>query len=608
METTKDLGKSRKTPDPVQTLLVKANNVLEVLHGQLNAEALPGFGRDMLLRDADTIVATTVAHRCLKKFQIPDPSIAQRLHRECEQRWLDFEEKLRGFSFDGVPSSSKSVLYRASALLHTWLGEFKPDPRKAEFTPGETLETLRGSVSIYQKLAHRACWTVTHDAADDFARLIYNTRWLKKAAQVHFAPLTKAQYAQLHGVFKGSKHVGFAIFRQRLMSEVFTLVYGGRFSSVEKNNGARRPIIIEPLGNMLLQRSCSGPMRTVLSSIGNDLETGQALHRERIKDPRIATVDFSDASDSNLLVLIKKLFPGSVVRYLCRYRSPFTFIRDVYHENVKLSSMGCGFTFEVMTLLLLAIARVLDPRATVYGDDVIISNDAAPKFIEVMSDIAWKVNTTKTFVDSPFRESCGSFWLDGHGYITCFDIKFMSNINDVIVTANKLLIIARGNPSRIGALFRKAYEALLLLVPLKHKGPPVTGNEPDIGHVQAEGWRRMHMQCPESRDTWARFKPAIDYLCSSLDLDPSQCCIVAVPKFVNRLASKHKRVVPAGDVCRLAHFFYSGGPVKDTIRGEGEWRTALYITAGYMRVRVNDVRGLMARDALLLASVLPYAA
>lgn len=576
MATIKDRGRPE-----MANLVTDANLVLEALYEQLNASVVHSFGSSMLLHNADSIVATTLAHRVLKKFQKPDPTVAKRLHDECVTNWLSYDEGLAAFSMDDVSNGSKSILYRASALLREWLASFKPDMSRTDFTPGETLTSLQGKVSMYQKLRNRSAWTCTHDAFDDFARLVYNTRWLKRSAKVHMRKLSRAQQRRIYGVFKASKHVGYAVFKHRLEHEVVTLVHGGRFSSVEKNNTTRRPIIVAPLGNMLLQRTVAHPLRDILRRVGNDLETGQDLHSKRISDSSVATVDFSGASDSNATEAIVKMFPANLTRYLLRYRDPYVLIGEgkarAYYPPKKLSSMGCGFTFEVMTMLLLAIARVLDPQATVYGDDVVIKNDAAAAFTKVMGELMWNVNETKTFINSPFRESCGAFYLDGYGYITCFDIRYLESVNDVIVTANKLYLISRDNPRIDVSLYRQAYEALLLLVPALLVGPVQHTTNPDLGFVMCENSRRKHMRSAESRALWKRLAPNALELAKRLQWDEGEVVLCTIPRFINKKASKTLRRVDC--IFRTAWYLKSGGVVNDDIRNEGSWRYSVYLVS-----------------------------
>jgi hypothetical protein len=86
--------------------------------------------------------------------------------------------------------------------------------------------------------------------------------------------------------------------------------------------------------------------------------------------------------------------------------------------------MGSACTFPVETILFLGIAlsallfvRGLKPtqknfialagEVRVFGDDVIIPEDAGTTFIELLEHFAFKVNQNKTHATGYFRESCG---------------------------------------------------------------------------------------------------------------------------------------------------------------------------------------------------------
>nr|QIS88004.1 MAG: RNA-dependent RNA polymerase [Cope virus] len=178
-----------------------------------------------------------------------------------------------------------------------------------------------------------------------------------------------------------------------------------------------------------------------------DLFSDQFLHGMRISDPRQSTVDESNASDSVHLKACELVLPGNVYSRVNKTRSPFILLkcpvsdRQTYYPSIKVSSMGNGFTFEILSLLNLAVARLHDADASTFGDDVIINNKYADAFVQDIQALGFIINTKKSFINSPLRESCGAFFLDGFGYITCFDIKYCHNMHDVIITMGKILRI-----------------------------------------------------------------------------------------------------------------------------------------------------------------------
>lgn len=570
METLRESRGRNSAPSRLQA----ANSILEALHGCINTEALPDFGSGMLHHSNDVVFATTVGHRVLKKFQRPSRGHKQALRQACFDQWVAYEEELSKFDFYSIPSEGRQHLYKARALIHEWCSSFRRNTDVVEFTPGETFVSAKGRVSVYQKLVNKDAWCVTHDACDDFIRLCYNNASLKRCAKAHWPKLGAKEYALLHAKFRNEPHVGYAVFRFMMEQHVITLVHGSRASSVPKNNSEDRFINVEPLGNMILQRQVALPLREILRSVGNDLEIGQEKHRLMIANPRKSTVDFSKASDSVLLELVKFLFPGSVSKLLCRYRSPMVLVGDCYYVPNKLSSMGCGFTFEVMSMILLATARVLDSDASVYGDDVIIETSHAERFVETTGHIYFRVNQKKTFVGTRFRESCGAFYLDDYGYIKCFDLHWLECDNDILIAVNKLYLIMREARIELKPHYREAYEALLRLVPALQIGYMHQPEQPDLGFAMSDGARRKHMRSQEVTSLRRRNQTIINLISEAYQVNASDILLCAKPKFVSHLATKTLSHLP-DQRAKYASYLYGGRRSPDVIRNSGKWVTSL---------------------------------
>ena len=568
------------------------NTIMENLYGCIDSEINRSFGSSMLCRERHAIPVITTAYRILKKFERPSPGKKNSLEKECFRQWIEHEESLATFSFADIPNAQKSVLYRAREILHSWFADFKPSKTLIEFTPGETFFSMKGKVSVYQKLSNRECWTVTHDAVDDFVRLCYNNLMLKRCAKALMPRLTPKQRTDLWKAHKSANHVGYACFSFMMKNFVITVVHGSRASTVDKNNTERRFINVEPLGNMLLQRQVAGSIRNILKREGNDLEMGQLIHRARIALRQISTIDFSKASDSVILDAVVHLFPNAITKYLVRYRSPMCLVGTDYYVPHKLSSMGCGFTFEVMSAMLCAIGRVFDPTCTVYGDDVIINTAHAEAYIAATDAIGFKTNMKKTFVNSPFRESCGAFYHDAYGYITCYDFHWNESINDVIITTNKLyLMLQSSTAGLLPACFGEAYEALLRITPTLYRAYTHYLSEPDSGFVQDINARRKHMQSAESRSVRRRNQCVLDWLANRFQVSQTDFLLVKKPKFVSKLATPNNAVLktPAA----YAACLHAGRRFQDVIRNSGYWDVSLQIVHPEFSMSVKDAKNQM---------------
>lgn len=127
-----------------------------------------------------------------------------------------------------------------------------------------------------------------------------------------------------------------------------------------------------------------------------------------------ATLDLNEASDRVSVALVRLLFPAHVSDVLCSCRSLSTMLPngDVVPLR-KYAPMGSALCFPVLALtvwsLLTAVAPDKDTRERilVYGDDVIVPTQFAPKAIEVLELFGLKVNRDKSCTSGLFRESCG---------------------------------------------------------------------------------------------------------------------------------------------------------------------------------------------------------
>jgi hypothetical protein len=98
-----------------------------------------------------------------------------------------------------------------------------------------------------------------------------------------------------------------------------------------------------------------------------------------------------------------------------KFRSPEGLVDgETWTRWEKYSTMGNGFTFELETLLFLALALHVcgclgleTKNVSVFGDDVIIPKKAYPLFKELSTLIGFTVNSKKSHADDRFRESCG---------------------------------------------------------------------------------------------------------------------------------------------------------------------------------------------------------
>lgn len=206
-----------------------------------------------------------------------------------------------------------------------------------------------------------------------------------------------------------------------------SFIPGNRFTTVPKDCSKDRGIAVEPSINLFFQLGYGSVLKDRLARAGLDLLKAQDIHRQVAREASIrghfATLDLSNASDTISSSLVKLLLPARWFDTLNMLRSPRTLIDGKWVKLEKFSSMGNGFTFELETLLFLAIATAASRQngdlvtigedVYVFGDDIIVPTGAVTNVIAALRFFGFSLNETKSFVDGPFRESCGGDFFEG---------------------------------------------------------------------------------------------------------------------------------------------------------------------------------------------------
>lgn len=208
------------------------------------------------------------------------------------------------------------------------------------------------------------------------------------------------------------------IFRHSVVHTVLDkepqVVRANRFFSVVKDSVKRRGCCVEASGAVLLQRGAALAMRLRYEKYFKvDMKTApieihQRLAREGSLNGEWCTIDLSDASDLICEALVKLVLPGMWFELLNSLRAKYSDVEGKLIKLSKFSSMGNGFTFEVMTLLLRTLCMTLGAReAYVFGDDILVRKEDFKNVLAALRYFGLVPNMRKTFSDGPFRESCG---------------------------------------------------------------------------------------------------------------------------------------------------------------------------------------------------------
>ena len=541
---------------------------------------------------SESFAETFAIDRFNKKFEEPSSDRVNQLHVDAWDAWILTDDLL-----PGEIHLPKGNWYKARESIHSLL-PVQLDRKIISFPRGSEFFPTRGHNSLESRLC-ASKWSCTDGNFELFARLCYRHKGLKRAVRNRYADWHSKTFPDLRKIdtdrflfskFKANRRSGFNIFKWKLQ-QCTTIVHGSRFSTVPKNNEKRRPINVEPFGNLLSQRLIGNHIRDELKRIFDvDLDTLATKHRQRISDPSVATIDLSNASDSVSLALCKFLLPSHIYKLVSDSRSPMIYsnVTKCWHLPKKVSSMGNGFTFELMTLILTAIGRTLDPECTVFGDDIIIRNDCAAEMIQLIESVGFKVNVDKTFISSSFRESCGANFQDGYGYIESYDFHWPNHIGDCVMVLNKCRRLSFKYRS-----FKNLYHNLCRFIPKAlHGGRDYEFDRMDpillIGHEAKE------VNFPPYFLTGKLGGSIIfneDILCKLADLgyDPSQFRLIKGFSYVPELRSSYKTDLKSRDWAKYEMYLESGRRVKDVITDKGRWVSVSYISNGSWTFRTKNL-------------------
>jgi len=236
------------------------------------------------------------------------------------------------------------------------------------------------------------------------------------------------------------------------------VVSHSKLNFVNKNQDVARTICTEPSVNMWMQLGLGNLIHSRLRKVYNiDFSVQQEVNRRMARLgsqlDHLCTMDLESASDSLGLHMMHYVFPKSFMETLVRLRSPVSRLPDGSLVPLHMvSTMGNGFTFPLQTLLFAAccavVLRYLDipcqtrchvgvRNMSVYGDDIIIDKRAERLLRRLLNLLGFVVNDGKTFVEGPFRESCGGDYFLGSDVRPVY-VKRLRTVQDSFVAINRL--------------------------------------------------------------------------------------------------------------------------------------------------------------------------
>lgn len=381
--------------------------------------------------------------------------------RHAEHKCLRMNKKL--YLLDNLRNPEASAIQKMRDFIRYVIGD-QPDHSKISelvgFGPGTSVGITGNRTSDARKILADT-WSVTPGAST------YAPFYLWADAHVRECVLldqSRACYSH-----------DFYLFKERVCARLQLVDYN-KISFVEKDCDEYRTIAIEPLINGYIQKGIDQFFRLCLKRIGINLDDQTRnqvlahLGSLGISSDPFVTIDLSSASDSVCIYLCKLLLPPAWFDFLNSVRSRNYILNGKHHRYEKFVSMGNGFCFPLETLIFSAICKVaIDENRSelsefsVYGDDIIVRQSNSRRVLELLKYLGFTPNQKKTFVEGPFRESCGA------DYFLGIDVRPVSldYAIDSVVSIYKLCNSFR--EARRESYLGEAYQYLINLVPFDYR-------------------------------------------------------------------------------------------------------------------------------------------
>lgn len=265
--------------------------------------------------------------------------------------------------------------------------------------------------------------------------------------------------------------------------------YYNTFLTIPKKFDEKRGIAIGLHGNIVGQLALGSYLRARFSRFVN-LDTAADEHRRLVRTEwrSIATIDLRSASQLIAKQAVRSVFPPDWLEVMDDLREEFTLVpnlsttihgTDRLNYNQHYSAMGNGFTFEMESILFYSVAKAAMLNAglkwtvlSVFGDDIIVDKHCAECVISALQNFGFEINLSKTFVEGPFKESCGVDTLYGVNIRPIYlrNLKQGAPIEQLYKLGNNIYRMASNSFSGVclDANFYRAWKRCICQIP-EHK-------------------------------------------------------------------------------------------------------------------------------------------
>jgi hypothetical protein len=357
-----------------------------------------------------------------------------------------------------------------------------------------------------------------------------------------------------------------------------------RLKFVPKTFSKARGICIEQLETQYLQQGIKNALYYRLErhplTKGRVNFTDQSINGRLAlyasSNRKLATIDMSAASDRISRKLVKYLFSGNepmlnallaLSTETIELPDTISFITDF--PCAKFAPMGSALCFPVMALVHFALIKAILVLSTtsrdnlshvyVYGDDIIVPTECVQAVYDWLPMFGMKLNTSKSFHRSLFRESCGVHAYNG---VDITPVRFKSVVKDP-PRYNELISALKNEQ----ALFYKGFKETARLIRqqiYKVSGfrasqfPVVSPKSPILGWIREDGDAPRTRYSQVSRRRWNADTHQLEFRVRVMtpkldDLPPLGESEGYLRKLVTRVREDAKDVGGSCDELRIRH-------------------------------------------------------
>nr|UJQ85749.1 MAG: hypothetical protein 3 [Leviviridae sp.] len=379
------------------------------------------------------------------EFNVDRRAVAKQKLLDCESACKEVNSRLRN-------GESRSWVNRSRHLIHGVLGDLTARKVMEIITsgkhgPGSTTSNKGGRVTPYYKYMDFP-YTVTRSAAPyALAAISSNPSWMKileeSGRRVEIPPIPCPLHIKELSIFDCCVEY----------------VESDGVTFVPKDARTDRPIAVGSSLNLYLQLGVKSYMEDRLKLVGVDL-TDQSWNQELARQGSLyfgsencpnpgqfCTIDLASASDSISIELVKLLLPSDWWAFLDDLRHKSGVIDGEIISYEKFSAMGNGFTFPLESLIFWAVAKAASEEdgsltrkcdIAVYGDDIIVRRKHVNSVLSALSFCGFQVNSEKSFLEGPFKESCGKDFLHGNDVRPFYLKREVSSYDDLYFICNSI--------------------------------------------------------------------------------------------------------------------------------------------------------------------------